>query len=238
MARRIRRTARSDGAREANAIAANLGRDARTTRRQRRMTQAELGEAVGMSQAEISLLESGRGAHTSIETWVAIGIALRQPIAIGFGRDTVQPLSDAAHLDAQELVTRLPREAGWRVAFEAPDDRRAPGGSTDLRLDRPGVSALIEIWNRLDDLGAAGRSSDRKLARAPAGTRPVWLLADTAANHAIVRRYPTVLRSRFPGSSSCWVRALADGGEPPVLPGLAWIDLRAGRLRPRRVNTE
>ena len=237
MARRSRRTARSDGVREANAIAANLGRDAKTTRRQRRLTQAELGDKVGMSQAEISLLEAGRGAHASIETWVAIA-ALGRPIAIGFGRDTVQPLNDAAHLDAQELVARLARGAGWRVRFETPDDPRAPTGSTDLRLERPGAVALVEIWNRLDDLGAAARSSDRKLARAPAGTRSVWLLADTAANHAIVRRYPIVLRSRFPGSSSSWVRALADGGEPPALPGLAWIDLRAGRLRPWRVRGE
>ena len=222
--------------RESRAIAGNLARELRATRRRRRVTQRELGAKVGLSQAQVSALEARAGGRTSLETWVAIGIALGRPIAIGFGRDTVQPLKDAAHLDAQELVARLAREAGWRVTFEAPDDRGAPSGSTDLRFDRPGAIALVEIWNRLDDLGAAARSSDRKLARAPAGTRSVWLLADTAANHAIVRRYPTVLRARFPGSSTAWVRALAAGAEPPPLPGLAWIDLRAGRVRALRVR--
>ena len=222
--------------RESRAIAGNLARELRATRRRRRVTQRELGAKVGLSQAQISALEAGAGGRTSLETWVAIGIALGRPIAIGFTRDAVQPLTDAGHLDAQELVARLARAAGWRASFEAPDDPRAPSGSTDLRLDRPGAIALVEIWNRLDDLGAAARSSDRKLGRAPAGTRSLWLLADTAANHAIVRRYPTVLRTRFPGSSRAWVRALAVGAEAPPLPGLAWIDLRAGRVRALRVR--
>ncbi|HEY7130857.1 MAG TPA: hypothetical protein VH440_01340 [Candidatus Limnocylindrales bacterium] len=45
----------------------------------------------------------------------------------------------------------------------------------DLVLERPDVTVLVEIWNRLDDLGAAVRSSDRKMAkileRAPGAQR-------------------------------------------------------------------
>ena len=190
---------------------------------------------VDLGQSEISYLERGHGSRTSIETWVAIGIALERPIAIGFTRNVVQPLADAGHLDAQEIVARLASAAGWRVAFEAPDDRRAPTGSTDLRLDRSGSTALVEIWNRLDDLGAAARSSDRKLASAPPGSRSVWLLVETAANRSIVRRYPAILRAPFRGSSEAWARALTLGTVPPAEAGICWIDTRTGRLRAVRL---
>jgi len=225
------------GTRESRAIAANLGRDTRRTRLVRRLSQAELGALAGLGQSEISYLERGLGSRTSIETWVAIGIALGRPIAIGFTRDAVAPLSDAGHLDAQELVARMAGDAGWQVSFEAPDDRRAPTGSSDLLLARPGERALVEIWNRIDDLGAAARSSDRKLAQAARGTGSLWLFTDTAANHEIVRRYPAILRARFAGSSAGWVRSVTERGHrPPREGGVAWIDLRSGRLRACRVG--
>lgn len=239
--RRVRRPpAVITGVRESNAIAANLGRDAKRTRKTRRLTQEQLGEMVGLCQSEMSYLERGHGARTSIETWVAIGIALDRPIAIGFSRDVVEPLADAGHLAAQELLLRLATRAGWRGRFEVPSDPRSPGHSTDIVLERPGEIVLVEIWNRLDDLGAAVRSSDRKLAHVAAtGRRPssCWLLVDTAANRAIVRRYPTILRARFSASSVGWVRALVTGGPTPAAPGLAWIDVGANRLHALRSSS-
>lgn len=244
----MRRARRSDaslvGRREAAAIAANLGREARSTRRRRRLTQAELGRRVGLGQSEISRLELGQGAATSIDMWVAIGIALRRPISIGFSRDVVEPLQDAGHLDAQELVIRLARAAGWRASFEAPVDIERPIGSTDVLLDgRHGVTVLVEVWNRVDDLGAAVRASDRKLALARSGRatvdhiRSLWLFTDTAANRQIVRRYPAILRARFRGSSAGWVVAVAEGVPPPERPGVAWVDVRNGRLRELRISS-
>jgi transcriptional regulator with XRE-family HTH domain len=222
------------GTREARAISANLGRDTRTTRRRRKLTQAQLGALVDLGQSEISYLERGHGSRTSIETWVAIGIALERPVAIGFSRDVVEPLSDAGHLEAQELLIRLASGAGWTASFEAPSNPREPRHSTDVLLRRAGVTVLAEIWNRLDDLGAAVRSSDRKLAASPAA-RSLWLFVDTAANRQIVRRYPAILRSRFSGSSTRWIAAIGTGAAPPEILGLAWIEPRAQRLRPLRL---
>ena len=223
MAGHRRRRARIVGAREAQAIAANLGRDTRVTRLRRRLTQEGLGERVDLSQAEISRLEHGNGAGASIETWVAIGMALGRPVAIGFGRDVVDPeLRDAGHLAAQELVLRVARAGGWSTQIEAPSDPARPLHATDVLLSRgDGTTVLVEIWNRLDDLGAAVRSTDRKLAgarRTSPSPRSLWILVDTAANREIVRRYPALLRSRFPGSSPAWVRALAAGGPLPPHP--------------------
>ena len=202
------------------------------------MRQDQLGDAVGVSQAEISRLEAGQGAHTSIETWVAIGIALDRPLAIGFSRDLARPLADAGHLAAQELMTRIAMAGGWRASFEAAVDGSSFAGSTDVLLERENRVVLCEIWNRLDDLGAAARSSDRKVARVTAAHPEktvgcLWLFVDTAANEAIVRAFPGILRTRFPASSSAWVKAFW-GGTPPSEPGIAWIDLRGGRIRAMR----
>ena len=232
--------ARDLGVREANAIAGNLGRDARRTRVRRRWTQEELGDKVGVSQAEISKLEGGHGARTSIETWVAIGIALDRPIAIAFSRDVVDPSpQDAGHLAAQELVLRLASVAGWRARVELPSNRFDPRHATDVVLDGPGRRLVfIEIWNRIDDLGAAVRSSDRKLAEARGDGVDVascWLFVDTAANRELIRRYPSIIRARFGGSSSEWVRALTTGMAPPIQPGVAWIDSRSAGLRELRL---
>jgi hypothetical protein len=125
-----------------------------------------------------------------------------------------------------------------------PDD---PSLSVDacIRDDAHRTLIVNEIWNRFDDLGRAARSTDRKVAEAAGiaigigGDRPYrvpacWLLVDTAANRALVARYPEVLAARFQGSSAAWVRSRVEGGPVPAAPGIAWIDLRAGRLRPMR----
>jgi transcriptional regulator with XRE-family HTH domain len=247
MPRRKRTTAEIAGAREAQAIAATLGRDARSTRLRRRLTQRELGRRVGLGQSEISHLELGHGENTSIATWTAIGIALNRPLAIGFGRDVADPgPRDAGHLVAQEFVLRLGAATGRAGSFELPTRPANPALSIDvcLRDRRHGLLLVIEIWNRLDDLGAATRTTLRKIAEAndlaalhepPDRVAACWLLVDTAANRELVSCYPAVIRAIFDGSSQAWVRALTTGTVPPDRPGVAWIDPRRGRLTELRL---
>ncbi len=211
------------------------------------MTQEQLGRRVGLSQSEISHLECGHGQGTSIAAWTAIGIALDRPLSIGFSRDIADPAPrDAGHLAAQELVLRLAAENGRTGRFELPTRPTNPGLSIDVGLydRRHHVLFVIEIWNRLDDLGAAARSMARKMAEAAdlAGTHvppdrvaACWLLVVTAANREIVRRYPRVIRALFEGSSEAWVRALTTTSEPPERPGIAWVDARNGRLTELRL---
>jgi transcriptional regulator with XRE-family HTH domain len=246
MGRQKRPQAGIAGAREAQAIAATLGADAQRTRRRRALAQDALGARVGLSQSEISHIERGHGARTPLETWIAIGIALHRPLAVSFGRDIADAMPrDAGHLAAQELLLRIAAATGRTAQFEVATRPANPRHSIDigLRDARHRVLIVVEIWNRLDDVGAAARSTSRKVAEAadlstfhdPADrVASCWLLVDTAANRALVRRYPAIFRSRFDGSSSAWVQALTTGGRPPDRPGVAWIDPRAGRLRPLR----
>jgi transcriptional regulator with XRE-family HTH domain len=213
------------------------------------MTQHALGQRVGLGQGRISELERGGGPTAPLDTWIALGIAIDRPLAVSFSRE-IEPHEprDAGHLAAQELVLGLARRHGRRADFELPTRPTDPSRSIDVALRDDAHRALIvvEIWNRLNDLGGAARATSRKASEAegpavlmardgpPYRVAICWLLVDTVANRRLVARYPEILESRFPGSSLAWARCLADGSLPPNQPGLAWIDPRSGRIVPLR----
>ena len=237
-----------EGDLESRNLARTIGREVRTTRRRRRMTQAQLGDRVGLSRSRISEIERGEGRTATLETWVRLGIVLGRPLGMSFARDLVPQPSDSGHLEAQELVLRHALASGRGRTFEMPTraSPTAPSVDVALRDDRERALVLAEIWNRVDDLGRGARTTDRKLVEAEAVAiaighgRPYrvvgcWLLVDTAANRALVSRFSEVLRVRFPGSSRAWVAAFTGGGPVPERPGLAWVDLRGDRLVPMRL---
>lgn len=224
---RVRRTsAQVEGTREARRIAAALGADVKRTRVRVRLTQRALGDRVGLSQGRISDIERGDGPSAPLDTWIALGLALNRPLAVSFSRDieTSEP-RDAGHLRAQELVLGFARRLGRRADFELPTRPADPSRTIDIliRDDHARALILIEIWNRLEDLGAAIRSTTRKFAEAdglavlaasdgaPYRVGSCWLLVDTVANRRLVARYPEIFVARFPGSSVRWVRCLVDG---------------------------
>jgi hypothetical protein len=148
----------------------------------------------------------------------------------------------------QELVLRLGKGAGYEGRFELATRPTDPTRSSDAPLlDRRGRRLLlVECWNTFGDLGAAVRSSDRKLAEAqalaialggdagPFDVGLCWVVRDTAANRALLERYGHIFASRFPGLSAAWVRAIGGGSGPPAQAGLVWSDHRATRLFARR----
>jgi hypothetical protein len=205
-----------------------------------------------MSRHRYGELERGLGENAPLSTWVKIGIALGRPLAVGFSRDlaATEP-ADAGHLAAQELVLRFARTHGLRANVELATRPASPSAWADIVLadDRARTLILVEIVNRSGNLGADLRTTDRKLAELeglavlagcdgePYRVAGGWLLVDTSANRALVARFGELLRTRFPGSSSRWARALAEGTEPPTTQAIAWIDIRAGRIYPLRWRT-
>ena len=202
-----------DGRIEASSIAGTLGRELRASARRRRLTQVELGRRVGLSGARISEIERGQGSGASLETWVKLGKAIGRPLAVSFSRDVdAGEPRDAGHLAAQELVLGLARGHGRRADFELPTRPSDPSRSIDVALRDDLARALIvlEIWNRLDDVGAAARATSRKAVEAEGPAMVVarsgpayrvalcWLLVDTAANRGLVAHYPEILQSRIP----------------------------------------
>jgi len=232
---------------------ARLGGDLRAARIRRRPTQTQLGSRVGLARSTVSDLERGRGGGHTLDTWQRLALAVDRPMRIELRRDGREEPADAGHLAIQELVLRLGRRAGAKGTFELATRPSDPSRSTDvgLRDDRNRLLILVECWNTFGDVGAAVRSTNRKLAEAAdlavaiGGERPYrvagcWVVRDVPRNRNLIGRYPELFASRFPGSSALWTHALggpAGSGQrhdPPLELGLVWCDARATRLFPWR----
>ena len=176
-----------------------------------------------------------------------IAIALQITLRVSLQRDPLGETADAGHLAIQELVLRTGRAAGYRGLVELPTKPGEPWRSIDVALvdDMRRRIVVVECWNTIGDIGAAARSSTRKLAEAADlamarwGTAPhqvglCWVVRATASNRALVSRYPEVFAARFPGSSSGWLRALTAGTDLPREPGLVWSRIDGSHLFARR----
>jgi hypothetical protein len=170
-------------------------------------------------------------------------LAAGTPLIVRLQRDPIEETADAGHLAIQELVLRLGRHGGFTGLFELASRQHEPWRSVDvgLRDDRSRRLWCIECWNSFGDLGAAARSTARKVAEAeglavalggeaPYAVRSCWVIRDTRRNRELLRRYPEVFAARFPGSSRGWVRALSTGADAPIEPGLVWCDRDATRI--------
>jgi HTH-type transcriptional regulator/antitoxin HipB len=224
-----------------------LGRELRASRTRRRITQAQLGARVGLSQSTISELERGEGGSLSLDTLQRVAGALGRNLGIDLGRDAAAEPADAGHLAIQELALRLGRAVGYEGTFELAGARPGSPYSTDVGLvsRKMGRLLLIECVNTFGDVGASVRSSDRKrqealeYAIALGGERALdvhtcWIVRATRRNRDLVARYPELFSARFPGSSAGWVRALTLGERPPSAAGLVWCDITATRVFARR----
>ena len=133
---------------------------------------------------------------------------------------------------------------GIARTFELPTRPTNPTTWIDvgLRDDRRRILEVVEIGNRIDDVGAARRSFKRHLAEAealavvaggdaaPYEVTGCWVLVATAANRNLVARYPAIFASEFPGSSRVWAEALTSGSAPHPQPGLVWADVAGTRI--------
>ena len=220
-----------------------LGGELRASRKRRRLTQARLGGVIGVVQSTISIMERGRGASLSVDVWQRAFAAVDRRLLLDVSRDAAEGPADAGHLAIQELVLRLGRSAGYVGAFEVPTRPLDPSRSVDvgLRNDRRRRLVLVECWNTIGDLGAAVRSTNRKLVEAEGWAATIdggrgyavsscWVVRATARNRALASRYPEVLASRFPASSSGWTRALTTAADPPDGLGFVWCDVGATKL--------
>jgi transcriptional regulator with XRE-family HTH domain len=252
---RSRRTPTQSAAdRRADEVATHLGRALRDARRTARKAQAAIALTAGVSRSLIGQMERGHGASVTLLVWTRVARAAGSDVRAYLERATAtdQP-RDAVHLRAQELIVRTAEGGGWRAQPERAIDLD-PGRSRagDVVLSRAPELALVEVFDWLDDAGAAFRSWDRRLAvvearaiaLAPPGTDAttlrttgIWALRATRTNRRLVTEHRAIFRARFPGSGAAWLRALADPTRPmPTEPALVWISVKGDRLYPARLG--
>jgi transcriptional regulator with XRE-family HTH domain len=242
--RRANRTTRI-GWQRADVLAHRLGVALREYRNEIGMTQRVVGERAGIAQTEVSRLERGLGARTSLQTWSACGAAVGHPLVGYFERvsSTDQP-RDIEHLRRQSLLISLAELGGWSAVPEAalPDDGPRPR-SVDVLLARPSrrEMAIVEVWDLLTDGGAAMRGLEAKVIawRARLGgtwrVRGLFVVRATRRNRQLIRDLRPLFEARFPASSTAWLSCLTDSATPlPDADGLVWSDVAGTKLTPAR----
>ena len=220
---------------------ARAGGELKLRRVRMRKTQAQTADRAGVSRFMVGRMERGQGGGATMDAWQRVALAVDAPLVIGLQRDVTGDTVDAGHLGMQELVLRTGRIGGYRGSFELATRPAEPWRSSDvgLRDDRHRRLILVECWNTIGDVGAAARSTNRKLAEAAdlaaaiwgdGYVGGVWVVRASRRNRALVARYPELFASRFPGSSRAWLQAVRDCEAPPAEPGLIWCDVHATRL--------
>lgn len=210
-------------------------------RERRGWTRSKLASHAGLGRMVVSRIERGL-TNLDVDALQRIGAAMDRPLVVTFGRDPLDQPLDAGHLAIQELILRLAAGAGFGSTFEFPTRPAEPWRSIDVCLTSRADNAvvIVECWNSIGDIGAAIRSTDRKRAELASVVVPrrgpetsiasVWVVRATARNRRLLAAYPNVFATRFHGSSSRWVQALATGAVVPSEPGLVWCDVGATRI--------
>jgi hypothetical protein len=187
-------------------------------------------------------MERGQGAGASLETWASVAAAVDEQLVAYLERAPGATLPrDHVHLRGQELVIRTARPGAWRPMPEAQLDPLAyRSRSVDVLLTRTTHKEIagVEVWDWFDDVGAALRSFDGKVAATSLASRDpgiraagLWVIRGTRRNRALVAELHALFGAKFPARSTDWLRALRDPASPmPTGNGFAWADVGATRL--------
>jgi transcriptional regulator with XRE-family HTH domain len=231
----------------AEALAKRLGNGLRDARQRAGMSQRRLAARAGLSQPEISRLETGRGSDAGLDTWAACAAAVGSQLAAFLEQASGADLPrDIEHLRRQNLVVREAAPGGWDSLPEAllPDGTTHPR-SIDVHLVRARrrEAAIVEIWDLILDGGAAMRGLEGKVVTVRDRLGPLWnvqgllLVRGTQRNRRLVGELRPLFNARYPASSAAWLRALTVPEAPlPDAGGLAWTDVAGTRLVAARLG--
>jgi hypothetical protein len=217
------------------------------------MRQADVARLAGIAQSFESRMELGKGLAASIETWAAVAAAVGSQLAAFLedlpGADRPR---DYEHLRRQQLVITTSQAGGWRARPEHRTDKRSQWAhNVDVRLDRSArrETAIVEIWDWIDDVGAAARGLIAKMVAAErehaaheldGGERwrvaGLMIVRGTRRNRGLVSEFRSLFRSQYPAPSRSWLAALTQPDAPmPSEPGFLWTDVRGTRLLAARL---
>jgi transcriptional regulator with XRE-family HTH domain len=202
-----------------------------------RLTQRQLGEAVGVSRGHIANIEIGRGnppldlvdrIATALE--IEIGLVARAPVVLGGGQ------RDFVHARCSGFIDRRLRNVGWITAREVEVVHGRSHGWVDLMAfdPRTGTVIVIEVKTQLDDIGAAerqlgwyARSAFDLAHQLGWNARRVvaWLLVLASEEvETTIRLNRDVMAQAFPARARQMSALIADGSAAIPPRGLGLID--------------
>jgi transcriptional regulator with XRE-family HTH domain len=180
-------------------------------RRDRGLTCAEVGRAVGLSPSQVSRISRGRSPDLSIvqaaRLLAVVGLELSAR-----AYPTGEPIRDAAHLAlVAAFRARVHPSLRWRteVPLPIPGDLR----SWDVRIDGRGWAAGVEMETRPIDIQALQRRTALK-QRDGEVERLIVVLSDTRHNRHLVRAHADSLVTQFPVPGTRSLERLGAGADP------------------------
>ncbi len=200
--------------RRAQAVLNDLGNEIREARTGRGLSQAFVGDAVGLSRNQIGLIEHGEAPRVSLRDLARLlaGVGLELSARAYPAGPPIRDAAQQALVD--RLRARLHASARWssEVALPIEGDLRA----WDAVVIVDAVRVAVEAETRLRDVQATRRRLNLKLRDDPRIGRLVLLLADTRTNRAAVRDLTLGLGPEFPVPARVALRCLAAERAPPA----------------------
>ncbi|MEX0626792.1 MAG: helix-turn-helix domain-containing protein [Chloroflexota bacterium] len=205
-------------------VAGRLARELVAARAVSGLTQRQVAERAGVSQALISQAERGR-IVPSLDVMHRLASAAGHDLVLRLYPGNGVRLRDSGQLQVAETI-RAAASSAWRVRLEVPvgaaPDRRA----VDMVLDGPAGMVAVEVERALLDLQAQLRAAQLKRAATVERTgRSAWLVIavlDTRRNRAAVLNHRSLLAAALPvPSKRIW--ACLRAGVPVGGDGLLWV---------------
>lgn len=199
------------GDRRGRLIAADLGRELRLARIEHGLSQAFVGRAVGISDAEISRIERAQVPAVSVRQLSRLLSVVGLELSAR-AYPTGAPLRDRAQLELMERFrARIHASIRWRT--EVPVGTTGDLRAWDAVLSVGAAQMGLEAETRLTDAQAVERRIALKCRDSQISTA-ILLLADTRLNRATARTCEASLRSSFPIPGRDALRALGSGELP------------------------
>jgi transcriptional regulator with XRE-family HTH domain len=143
-----------------------FGRGFKALRVRRRLTQADLANAAGVSRGAIARIESGAAERVTVGTLerVARPLGARVTCRLSWNGEGLDRLLDAAHAEIVEQIVRIHSDAGWLVATEVSFNHFGERGSIDVLAFHQASRCLlvIEAKSVVPDVQATLVTLDRK----------------------------------------------------------------------------
>ena len=199
------------GTRRGDRLVRELSVSARAAREAAGLSQRDVGNALGVSRAQIGRYERGEPPLLDVRQAARLMRILGHDLILSI-YPACGPLRDAAHLRLLHrflalLHPRLPRQI--EAPIPLPRDQRA----WDMLLDFGVARAGVAVETRLRDWQALLRREQLKARDGGVG-RLLLVVADTHANRRAVREAGDTLRTELPLDGRALRRALREGRDP------------------------
>jgi transcriptional regulator with XRE-family HTH domain len=239
-----KRRIQAEARRSAIDLARQVGAELRNLREDAGLSQAQVAEFAGVSQALVSLLERAK-VEITLPTLVHLAAALGASVRTRIYPDTGPPIRD--HLQARMIEAFLRvLHARWRRFLEVPL-RRPVRGVVDVVLLEPDERVLVATeaqsemrrleqqlrWShaKADALATSDLIADLGERNRPTTVSSLLLLRSTRTTRELATTFRETLATAFPAPYEAAIEALSGRATPWPGSALIWVTVDADGTR-------